>query len=196
MIHQKQWKPIAKNVVIRDGIIHWSDKIKLPLRPMIGTIGTATARENLLNSKGGPYGGNMDVQEVTNGATIYLPVEVKGALLHIGDVHAIMGDGEINDGGGIEIRAQVTLRATVQKRPENMKWVRMENEDYIMTICCERSTDEAFFGAANEMLMYMEEYGFTVDDAYMLMAQVMEARCTQFVNPTRTYICKMPKKYL
>ena len=40
------------------------------------------------------------------------------------------------------------------------------------------------------------EYGFAVEEAYLLMGQVMEARCTQFVNPTRTYICKVPKKYL
>jgi acetamidase/formamidase len=42
----------------------------------------------------------------------------------------------------------------------------------------------------------VEAYHFTPEDAYLLMGQVMEARCTQFVNPTRSYICKMPKKYL
>ena len=67
---------------------------------MIGVLGTAPELEVFSNAWPGPHGGNMDVQEVCPGATVYLPVNVPGALLHIGDVHAIQGDGEINCGGG------------------------------------------------------------------------------------------------
>ena len=52
----------------------------------------------------------MDVQEICPGTTIYLPVEVQGALLHVGDCHAIMGDGEIPHGGAIECQAEMTLK--------------------------------------------------------------------------------------
>ena len=189
--------PTARTVAIQDGLILWNDAIKIPIKPMIGTLGTAPAQEALLNSKGGMHGGNMDVSEVTTGSTIYLPVMVPGALLHIGDVHAIQGDGEINQGGGIECRSDVTLRIELAKKPASMTWVRAEDEDTIMGIACDRSLEESFYEAAREVLCWMvEAYHFTPEDAYLLMGQVMEARCTQFVNPTRSYICKMPKKYL
>ena len=66
-----------------------------------------------------------------------------------------------------------------------------------MTVACRRSTDESFYLAAEQMVYWMEsDYGFSIEEAYLLMGQVLEARATQFVNPTRTYICKMQKKYL
>jgi len=82
-------------------------------------------------------------------------------------------------------------------KPKNMQWVRAENEDYLMAIACCRSTDESFYAATNELIQFVtERTGKSIQEAYMLLAQVLKARCTQFVNPTRTYICKIAKKYL
>lgn len=191
------WGVATRTMRIEDGFIHWSDKLKLPTRPMIGTLGTAPETESLSNSKAGNYGGNMDVQEVMAGNTVYLPVFVDGAILHVGDVHALQGDGEINLAGGIECRSEVRLTVDVRPRPACMKWVRIENDDYIMTVCCDRSLEESFYQATREMLDWMmEDYSFTREEGYLLMGQLLESRCTQFVDPTRSYICKMPKKYL
>ena len=196
-IMPRDWGHNAKTVRIEDGMIHWSDALRLPTSPMIGTLGTAPALETLSNTKGGMHGGNMDIQEVCKGSTVYLPVQVDGALLHIGDVHALQGDGEINCAGGIECRSVVTLRAKLVKRPADYRCVRIENDAWIMTAACERSIEESFRLAAEQMLHWMaDEYSFTLEDAYLLMGQVMQARCTQFVNPTYSYLCKMPKKYL
>lgn len=197
LIYRKDWGLNTKTLKIANGNIEWSEKIKLPIKPMIGTLGTAPDFEVLRNSKGGPHGGNMDVNEVTSGNIVYLPVSVPGALLHVGDVHAIQGDGEINLAGGVECRSKVRLSVDIVKRPDRMEWVRIENSEYIMGVACCRSIEESFYAAAREVLCWMvDTYKFSEDDAYLLMGQVMEARCTQFVNPTRTYICKMPKKYL
>jgi amidase len=197
LILNREWGQASRTLAIEDGVILWSEKIRILIQPMIGTLGTAPAREELLNSKGGPHGGNMDAQEVTVGSTVYLPVLVNEALLHVGDVHAIQGDGEINMAGGVECRSRVTLKVELTKRPSRTASVRIENADYIMAIACERSIEESFYAAAREVLYWMvDDFGFTEEEAYLLMGQVMEARCTQFVNPTRTYICKMPKKYL
>lgn len=193
----RDWGLATRTVRIEDGLVLWSERLHLPVRPMIGTLGTAPAQEALLNSKGGPHGGNMDAQEVTVGSTVYLPVEVPGALLHIGDCHAIQGDGEINRGGGIECRARVTLRVRRIERPARMACVRIENDEYIMAVACERSLEESFQLAARELLCWMaDSHGFSEEEAYLLMGQVLEARCTQFVNPTRTYICKLPRRWL
>lgn len=195
MLHD--WGLNVKTVTIDSQYIYWNESRKLPIRPMIGTLGTAPKEETLSNAKGGQHGGNMDVQEVCNGSTVYLPVEVDGALLHIGDVHALQGDGEINCSGGIECRSVVRLRVQTIKRPEQYRCVRIENEQYIMTVSCERTLEESFYIAAEQLLQWIvERYAFSVEEAYLLMGQVMEARSTQMVNPTRSYICKMPKQYL
>jgi acetamidase/formamidase len=139
----------------------------------------------------------MDAQEICAGASVWLPVSVPGALIHIGDVHAVPGDGEIMCGGGVECRATVRLAIDVVKKPSSMRWVRVVNDSHIAAIACGRSADESFQAATRELIGWMEQdYGFTAEEAYMLLAQVMEARATQFVNPTHTYVCKMAKKYL
>ncbi len=193
----REWGMNVKTVRIEDGLIHWSDTLKLPIAPMIGTLGAAPRQETLSNARGGPHGGNMDVQEVRAGSTVYLPVEVEGALLHIGDVHALQGDGEINNAGGIECRSIVRLRARLLPRPEGMRCVRMEDESYLMAVACERSLEESFTAAAGEMLRWMvDAYGYSIEEAYLLMGQLLVARNTQMVNPTRSTIVKMPKQYL
>jgi len=191
------WAATHRTVAICDRQIIWSDTLRIPVRPMIGTLGTAPGQEEILNSKGGSHGGNMDVQEVAPGSTVYLPVSVPGALLHIGDVHAIQGDGEINLAGGVECRAVVTLQVETGNWFRRMSQVRIENEAYIMSVACERSAEESFTAAVRDLIGYITECcGSTELEAYLLLGQVMEARCTQFVNPTRSAVCKMPKRYL
>lgn len=197
MIKVCDWGLNVKTVKIDSQYIYWSDDLRLPVRPMIGTLGTAPREETLSNTRGGPHGGNMDVQEVCIGSTVYLPVEVEGALLHIGDVHALQGDGEINAAGGIECRSVVKLKTRLIKRPESFRCVRIEDEQYIMTVACERSLEESFYLACEQLIQWMvDDYGFTTQQAYLLLGQVMESRNTQFVNPTRSYICKIPKRFL
>jgi len=91
---------------------------------MIGFIGVSPERERLGNNWAGYWGGNMDVQEVTSGATLMLGVNVSGALLHVGDMHAIQGDGEICSSGGIEASGTVRMRVEVAARPSSMFWPR------------------------------------------------------------------------
>ena len=191
------WGLNTKTVRIKDGVIHWSEKIKLPICPMIGVLGTAPKKESLSTTRGGPHGGNMDAQEVCPGSIVYLPIETENALLHIGDVHAIQGDGEINGAGGIECRSTVKLKAWTLKRPPNFKCVRIENATHIMTVACERTAEESFYTATEQLIQWMtDSHGFTPNEAYLLLGQIMEARSPQFVNPTSTYICKIAKEYL
>lgn len=197
LIAHHEWPLTVKTVEIKDGFIHWSKDLKIPSSPMIGTLGTAPSEEIPGNAFGGRHGGNMDVQEVRAGSTVFLPVEVAGALLHIGDVHAVQGDGEINCAGGVECRAVVRLSAVILPRPDGMTWPRIEDDSHIMAVACCETVEESFQCAAGELLRWIVNgYGMPEPDAYLLMGQVMEARCTQFVNPTRSYVCKIAKKYL
>ena len=189
--------PAERAVDIRDGRIQWGGGRTLPLRPMIGFMATAPARERFHNGWGGVWGGNFDVQEITTGATVFLPVEVEGALLHVGDMHAIQGDGEICGAGGIEASGVVRLACDVLPRPQSMITPRIVNKTHIATVAMSRPAEDAFRQALAAMILWLEDdYGFSKDEAYLWLGQVLEARCTQFVNPTFTYIAKVNKAYL
>ena len=123
----------AKIVRIKDGFIEWSDGLRFPTAPMLGFVGVAPEYERYTHSWAGYWGGNMDVQEVTTGCTVQLPVYVPGALLHVGDMHARQGDGEICGAGGIESSARVRLRCEAQAKPVAMSGPRLENATHIMT---------------------------------------------------------------
>jgi len=139
----------------------------------------------------------MDVQEVCPGATVYLPVNVPGALLHIGDVHAIQGDGEINCGGGIECRAEVTLTVNLEPKPERMSWPRIVDDTHLIAVGCARPAEDAFRIAIEQLIYWLaDDYNMDEREAFLLLGQVLEARCTQFVDPLYTYVAKINRKYV
>jgi amidase len=184
-------------VEISQDFIQWSETQKLPVKPMVGMIGVATPRERIANHWAGYWGGNLDVQEVTTGATLMLGCNVDGGLLHVGDMHAIQGDGEICGAGGIEASGRVRLRVEVTPRPESMFWPRLENETHIAVIAMARPLEDAFRYALEGLVLWLEEdYHFSRGEAFLLLGQVLEARCTAIVNPTYSYILKIAKRYL
>ena len=186
-----------KVVKIRDGHIRWSDSLRLPISPMLGLVGVAQAHSRWANAWAGEWGGNFDIQEITTGASVYLPISVPGALLHIGDMHARQGDGEICGAGGIEAGGRVRIRCELEPKPESMTWPRLIDDTHIMTTAMARPAEDAFRTALSEMVLWLEEsYGFARGEAYLFLGQVLEARCTQFVNPTFSYVAKVDKKYL
>jgi amidase len=101
--------PAANLIPIQNDCVVFSDRIRFPIRPMVGTIGTAPAGRSVASYHPGPHGGNLDMNAAAEGATVYLPVAVPGALFALGDVHASMGDGELT-GGGIDITADVVVQ--------------------------------------------------------------------------------------
>jgi acetamidase/formamidase len=78
-----------------------------------------------------------------------------------------------------------------------MTWPRIETPEHLVSIGCARPAEDAFRIAAQEMTAWLQEdYGFPQEEVVMLLGQVLEARCTQFVNPKYTYVCKVPKRFL
>ncbi|KFC67189.1 Amidase [Devosia sp. LC5] len=112
-----------------------------PARPMIGTIGTAPESGQtsaLLYAPG--HGGNLDCPHIAVGTTVLLPVNVPGALLSLGDVHALMGDGEIT-GTALETSADVTIRVHVLNASNPLTTPRLRHTDWIGSIGCASKTD-------------------------------------------------------
>lgn len=186
-----------RNVRVEDGIVHWSDTLKLEAKPMIGVIGVAPVAGGVLTIDNGTHGGNLDIQEVTNGNKVMFPVFQGGAYLYCGDVHALQGDAECNGMGAIEIRGHLRLRVSLSPAPKRLNWPRIETPTHICTVGCARPLDDALRIAFEEMVYWLEEsYGIPAPEAYMLLGQIAEARCTQMVNPKFTYVCKVAKRYL
>jgi amidase len=98
-VRRKEFGIQTRVVEVKDGLVHWSDKVKLPVRPMIGVIGVAPVHGAVLTVDNGPHGGNLDIQEVTTGNSIALRVQKTAPTSFAGDCHAIQGDGEVNGMG-------------------------------------------------------------------------------------------------
>ena len=189
--------PQFKVVRIEDGMIIWNDRLSFPVEPMLGVVGVAPEREHRHNGWAGEWGGNFDIQEITAGASVSIPVQVPGALLHVGDMHARQGDGEICGGGGIETGGIARLRVELADKPDSMTWPRIENATHIMTTGQGKPAEDAFRIALSEMVLWLgEEFGMERGEAFMFLAQCLEARVTQFVNPTYSYVAKVSRKYL
>jgi amidase len=156
---------------IRDGQIHWSEKLTIPYAPMLGCIGTAPAWGSPTTLPAGPHGGNMDIVEVRPGSTIYLPVFVAGGYLYLGDAHAAMGHGELS-ASGLEMPAETTIRVDLAKA-KRIPGPRIETPDEIMTVASgcpmERSAAQAFA----QLILWMEaDYGWNRWRAYDLLTHV------------------------
>jgi amidase len=196
-VRRKEFGIQNRNVRVEDGIVHWSDSLKLEAKPMIGVIGVAPVAGGVLTIDNGTHGGNLDIQEVTNGNKVMFPVFQGGAYLYCGDVHALQGDAECNGMGAIEIRGHLRLRVSLSAAPKRLNWPRIETPTHICTVGCARPLDDALRIAFEEMVYWLEEsYGIPGPEAYMLLGQIAEARCTQMVNPKYTYVCKVDKRYL
>ena len=191
------WHEAFKAVRIQSGFVEWSDKVRIPVAPMIGYIGVARPDESLSNAHNGEFGGNFDVPEITTGARVHLRVFVEGVRLHVGDVHAVQGDGEIDGAGGIETAGVLTLKVELKDRPRRFGNPRIETDDWIAATGFARPAEAAFQAALTDLIHWMvDEFGFDPVEAHMLLAQVLEARATQFVNPLITYLCKVRRRYL
>ena len=91
--------PSRKLVPVRSGRAIFSEDLKIPLAPNIGTIGVAPSKGMIPSGLPGDHGGNMDTKEIKEEAVLYLPIFVPGALFSLGDLHICMGDGEICGSG-------------------------------------------------------------------------------------------------
>lgn len=168
---------------IVDGMVVFNERLRFPVRPMVGVIGTAPAGEGVATLHPGVHGGNMDHNAVCVGARVHLPVFVPGALLFIGDVHASMGDGEISI-TALEIPAEVRVRVDLVKG-EGIRRPWIELPDAWVTTGDGPGIAEAVRVAAEEMARFlMRRLGVSADEAYMLLSIRGDARVSQCAEPT------------
>jgi amidase len=171
-------------------------RLTLPLAPMLGCFGVAPARgEAISTATSGRHGGNMDYRGFRTGVAVSFPVLVPGALLHVGDGHALQGDGEIV-GTGIEISFDVQFTVNLRKG-KRIGWPRAENADYLMTIGNARPLDEALQHATTEMIRWLQDdYGLDGPGANLLLGMCVEYEVGNVFDPAYTMVCKLRKSIL
>lgn len=182
----------TKLISIRDGFANFNEKLNIPINPMIGVIGTAPIEGEIPTGTPGDHGANMDCKKITKGSTVYLPVNVEGGLLAMGDAHAVMGDGEIVI-CGLEIPAKITVKVTVLEGQDYPLPFVTDNQ-HVMTIASAESLDEAAKKATKNMHTFLVNH-LKMDhiEAGMLLSISADLKVNQIVNPLKTARMELPK---
>jgi len=191
---EKTYPPNYKQDVVRKGFAHYvpwdldleknmvrlrepgskAIKMEFPAKPMLGCVGVAAAGDWApTSSPAGPYGGNMDYNRVGEGSTVILPVYHPGALLFLGDGHALQGDGEPT-GNGVETSMDVEFSVQIRKKA-NLTGPRVETPEAVISIGSQAefqsSLDRALEMATTDMVQYlMKDYGLEEWAAHLLIA--------------------------
>ncbi len=172
-------------------------RFKLPVKPMLGCIGVASPGDEVMTSgPAGAYGGNMDYNDIAEGASVFFPVFHDGAYFYLGDGHARQGDGE-GLGTGIETSMNVQFTATVHKG-RHIPGPRIVNADYIISVGSQpefhSSMDFALRAANADMLDWLTtEYKLTAPEANLLMGTVVEHKIVTYYGSVATLI---PRRFL
>jgi len=170
----------------------------VPLHPMLGCIAVATGTGQQSppgTGDSGRFGGNMDFNEVAEGATIYLPVSAPGALIYVGDGHAAQGDGELN-GNALETSMDVEFTVDLLPR-KGMSGPRLESATHIMAMGLDGSIDAAFRDATANMARWlMDDYKLTASEVAQLLGTAAEYRVSEVADRNAGVVLKINKDRL
>ena len=174
-----RWQPNASRVEFAPGI-------SLPIAPFFGSIGVAPPPlvGRISSRPPGWHGGNLDNKDLIAGSTLYLPVHVEGALLSVGDGHALQGDGEVT-GTALETSLRGTFEIRVRKG-QRLRWPRAETPTQFIAMGLHEDLDEAARLATRELVDFLAaEKHLTRDEAYMLCSLAADLHVTQAVDATK-----------
>lgn len=184
--------PISETGMIHDPEL---DILPIPVEPFYGTIGTSPAIEAISTLSPGFHGGNMDAADICPGNTVYLPVNVSGALLFVGDGHAAQGDGEVS-GVAAEVPTTGTFTVNLVKGSA-VSTPRVESEEFLMSVGSARPMEDAARIAFFDLINWLaSDYGFDRIAAYQLCSQVAVVRVANMVDILYSVVAKFPKRYL
>jgi amidase len=169
----------------------------VPLRPMLGCVATAPPPAAAAPGTGdsGGYGGNMDFNEVIEGATVYLPVRAPGAMLYLGDGHAAQGDGELN-GNALETSMDVEFTVDVISG-KGVPGPRVESATHLMAMGLEGSIDDAFRDATTNMANWLtDKYALTPPEVAEVMGTSAEYKVSEVADRNAGVVLKINKERL
>jgi amidase len=171
----------TRQIPVKDGVASFQG-VNWHVDPMIGVIGTAPAEGAVPNGFAGNHGGNMDSKLVKKGARLYFPVRVPGALLHMGDIHASQGDGELC-GHGIEIPGEIMVKVSLIKGVE-LNWPLTETRDYWYVNTTSTNYEDSQVMACEELArLACPAYGWDITDFFIYLSLQGELEVNQGLLP-------------
>ena len=184
-----------KIIPIEGGYAHFNNDIRIPINPMIGVIGVAPPGDPIPTGTPDSHGGNMDNKLITAGTTIYFPVFVDGALLSMGDLHAVMGDGEIIV-TGVEVSGKIRVQVEVLKGHCISNPIH-ETDTHFYTIASAKELLDAVKIATEDMhKIVMKQLDMSFNEAGMLLSLIGDTEIAQVVDPLLTARFGVSKEYL
>lgn len=159
--------------------------VELPIEPMIGVIGVAPKEGRPLAMIPGSHGGNMDTRYIKEGAVLYLPVQVEGGLLSMGDLHAVQGDGE-SFYTGLEVAGEVEVEVSLRKDLKmDIPFVTCEGK--FASIATDKETDGALSLAMEKLVDFIADHSrLDFYDAGFLCGLYANLEISQVVDPLKT----------
>ncbi|HXB20473.1 MAG TPA: acetamidase/formamidase family protein [Candidatus Solibacter sp.] len=176
-------------------------RIHIPLKPFQGTLGVAPpdgyyppVSPGVTSSvPPGPHGGNVDLSEMSEGSSMFIPVWKAGALIYTGDSHAVQGDGEINL-SALETRMQEMRIQVVLHKQKNFSWPIAETATHWILLGLDKDLNVAMTLAARNAIKFLStRAGLTELDAYALCSIAVSFRITQVVDIVRGVHAMIPK---
>ena len=156
--------------------------VRIPMNPSMGLVATTPTYSQLTASDSGPYGGDIDMKELVEGSTLYLPVFVTGGMLAMGDCHAVVGDGAVA-GTGAECSADTHIRVTVEKGMK-INGPRALTPEYFVVLSHGEDLGPAMKQAVREMVDFLViEKGLEPYDAYTLLSLAGDVRVSRTFRP-------------
>lgn len=193
-----RWKLDLKNgLASPDSASEKLKNFKIPVKPMLGGLAVAPGNGMPAISTGdaGNFGGNMDFNEVVEGNTVYLAVNQPGALLYLGDAHALQGDGETSQ-YALETSMDVEFSVEVIKRKQ-IAMPRVVSPTHIMTLGQAGSLDEALKLATSGMTQWLaEDYGLSLSESAQILGASMEYRVVNLAGRSVGLAAKLDTRLL
>lgn len=182
----------CRKFLIEDGMIKFDNEICIPIRPMVGVIGTAPEDSSVSTQTPGEHGGNLDINDIGVGALLYLPVNVQGALLSIGDIHAVQGDGETVI-CALEMSGEITVKVDILKGRSDIPTPFIIAQNNYITTAADVSLDKCSVVAAQKMHKFLQEHSSLTDaQSGLLLSLAGNLRISQIVNPDKGCIMEFP----
>src|SRR5262249_35534692 len=169
----------------------------VPVRPMLGCVAVAPGFGAAPPPTGdsGRFGGNMDFNEIVEGTTVYLPVAQPGALLYVGDGHAVQGDGELN-GNALETSMEVEFTADLITS-KSIQTPRVESSTHIMTVGLGGTLEDALRAATAGMGQWLEQdYKLTASEIAMVLGSAVEYTIAEVADRNAGVAAKLRKDRL
>ena len=169
----------------------------VPVHPMLGCVGVAPGFGNAAMGSGdsGYFGGNMDFNQIAERTTLYLGVSQPGALLYVGDGHALQGDGELN-GNALETSMDIDFSVEVLQK-KSIDTPRAENADFLMAIALSGSLDSAFSRATSELATWLQnDYKLSSSDVAAVLGTSIQYSVSEVADRNVGVVAKISKKAL